>query len=175
MRQAFLIFALTVTAGALPGQNPRARVWLPGFTTQTALDTMTAPEELDAPYGKVYTAVIAAFDEMKIPLDTRDSSHGLVGNLTLTRRGSLAGSQMSRWLNCGTGITGPNADNWRIYIAVAALLDRVTTTNKTQLRVAMLAGAQDMQGNSKDPVVCASSGGIETKVLELVKKKISAP
>jgi hypothetical protein len=175
MRQAILIFALVVTAEALPGQNPRARVWLPGFTTQAALDTLTVPEELDAPYGKVYTAVVAAFDELKIPLDTRDSARGVVGNLTLTKRVSLAGSSMSRWLNCGTGITGPNADNWRIYIAVVALLDRVSTSNKTQIRVAMLAGSQDMQGNSKDPVVCASSGGLETKVLELVKKRISAP
>jgi hypothetical protein len=175
MQQAFLILALVVTAGSVNGQNLRARVWLPGFTTQTALDTMSVPEELDASYGKAYTAVIAAFDELKIQLDTRDSARGLVGNLSLVRRSSLAGSQMSRWLNCGTGITGPNADNWRIYIAVAALLDRVSTTNKTQVRVAMLAGAQDMQGNSKDPVVCASSGGIETKVLELVKKRISAP
>lgn len=175
MRQAILIFALVVPAAVLQGQILRARVWLPGFTTQVALDTVTVPEELDAPYGKVYTAVIAAFDELKIPLDTRDSARGVVGNLTLTKRVSLAGSPLSRWLNCGAGITGPNADNWRIYIAVVALLDRVSMSNKTQTRVAMLAGAQDMQGNSKDPVVCASSGALETTMLELVRKRINAP
>jgi hypothetical protein len=175
MRRVLPILALLLSAAALPAQYARARVWPPGFTAQLALDTMVAPQQLDAPYGKVFAAVVAAFDEMKIPLDTRDSAHGMVGNLTLKRSGNLAGSQMSRWLNCGSGITGPNADNWRTYVAVAALLDRVATTNKTQIRVAMVAGAQDMQGASKEAVPCSSTGGIESQLMDRVKQKISAP
>ena len=72
-------------------------------------------------------------------------------------------------------MTGPNADNWRLYIAVASLLDRVAATNKTQIRIAMVAGAQDMQGNAKDAVACASTGGIEAALLELVRKRLAAP
>ena len=172
MRTALFTMIFVVGVGSLSAQFARARVRPPGFIVQVALDTMSVPEELDAPYGKVYTAVLAAFDEMKIPLDTRDSALGVVGNLALRRSGNMSGSQLSRWLNCGMGMTGPNADSWRTYIAVAALLDRVSTTNKTRIRVAMVAGAQDMQGASKDAVPCASSGGIESKVLELIKKKV---
>jgi hypothetical protein len=175
MRKALLILALAVNAGGLSAQFARARVWPPGFPAQVALDTMVAPQELDAPYGKVFAAVVAAFDDMKIPLDTRDSASGMVGNLTLKRSGNLAGAQMSRWLNCGSGITGPNADNWRTYVSVVALLDRVTTTNRTQIRVAMIAGAQDMQGASKEAVTCSSTGGIESQLLVRIKGKVSAP
>jgi hypothetical protein len=175
MRKLLLLIALAGNAAVLPAQYARARVWLPGYQTQLALDTLTPPTALDAPYGKVYTAAIAAFNELKIPLDTRDSIRGLVGNLSLKKTGSLAGEQMSRWMNCGVGMTGPNADNWRIYIAVAALLDRVAETNKTAIRVALAASAQDMQGNAKDPVTCGSSGGIEARILESVQKRISAP
>lgn len=175
MRKPLLAIAILVPVAALPAQFARARVWPPGFTTQLALDTMTVPQELDAAYGKVYTAVIAAFDEMKIPLDTRDSLRGLVGNLSLKKTGNLAGSQMSRWLSCGAGMTGPNADNWRIYIAIASFLDRIANSNKTAIRVAMVAGAQDMQGNAKDAVPCASTGGLETQILERAKKRLAAP
>ena len=167
--------AASAATSPLEAQFARARVWPPGFTTQLALDTMTTPTELDAPYGKVFTATVAAFEEFRIAFDTRDSVRGMIGNLAIKKSGSFAGAQLSRWMNCGQGMTGPNADNFRIYIAIAALLDRVASTNRTQIRVAMVAGAQDMQGNAKDAVACGSSGALESKILESVKKRVSGP
>ena len=174
MRRCLWCVVLLLSASAAEAQFARARVWPPGYTTQLALDTMTTPIELDAPYGKVFTATIAAFDELKIPFDTRDSLRGMVGNLAIKKTGSFAGAQLSRWMNCGQGMTGPNADNFRVYLAIAALLDRVAATNRTTIRVAMVAGAQDMQGNSKDAVPCGSSGALELKLLDAVKKRIAA-
>ena len=174
MRRVLFCMALSLSASALGAQYARVRVWPPGFQTQLALDTIGLPNEIAAPIGKTYGAVIAAFDELKIPLDTRDSLRGIVGNLMLVRTRSMAGSQLSRWFNCGTGLTGPNADSWRMYIAVAAILDR-QAADKTQLRIGMVAGAQDMQGNAKEPVACSTSGALEAKILELVKARVSAP
>lgn len=172
---AMFLAAASTAVSTAEAQFARARVWPPGFTTQLALDTMTTPVELDAPFGKVYTATVAAFDEMKIPIETRDSVRGMVGNLAIKKSNSFAGAQLSRWMNCGQGMTGPNADNFRVYLAIAALLDRVASTNRTMIRVAMVAGAQDMQGNSKDAVACGSSGALEAKVLDAIKKRVSTP
>ena len=169
------VLCLTAAGSPAAAQYARARVWPPGFTTQLALDTMTTPTELDAPYGKVFTAAVAAFDEMKIVVDMRDSLRGVVGNLAIKKSSSFAGAQLSRWFNCGQGMTGPNADNFRLYIAIAALLDRVASNNRTAIRVAMVAGAQDMQGNAKDAVACGSSGALELKILDAVKKRLTAP
>ena len=174
MRKLLLVLALLGAARPLAAQYARARVWPPGFTAQLALDTINAPIQLDAPYEKVYAATVAAFDDLKIPLDTRDSARGLVGNLALKKSGSMAGSQLSRWFNCGNGMTGPNADTFRIYLSVAALLDHVSATS-SRIRISMAGGAQDMQGSAKDAVPCASTGGIESRLLEILRKRIATP
>lgn len=174
MRSALAGLALCMSASALGAQYARARVWLPGFATQLALDTIGLAVEIAAPAGKTYRAVVAAFDELKIPLDTKDSARGMVGNLTLVRTRNIAGSSLSRWFDCGTGITGRNAESWRLYIAIAALLDPLPE-GRTRLRIGMAAGAQDMQGNSKEPVACSTSGGLEAKFQELIAARVSAP
>ena len=174
MQKALVGLVIGLCASSLGAQFARVRVWPPWYQTQLALDTIGPPSMIAAASGKTFRAVVAAFDEIKIPLDTRDSLGGVVGNLNLVRTHNMAGSQMSRWFNCGTGITGPNADNWRLYIAVAALLDRVGA-DTTRIRIGMVAGAQDMQGNSKEPVMCSTSGALESRLLELTKARASAP
>jgi hypothetical protein len=174
MRNVVACLALCASASALNAQLMRARVWPPGFATQVALDTIALPVDIAAPAGKTYRAVVAAFEELKIPLATKDSINGMVGNSSIVQSHSLAGSQMSRWFNCGTGMTGPNADNFRLYIAVAALLDKVTA-DTTRLRIGLVAGSKDMGGNSKEPVACATSGNLEQKLVELIQARVSKP
>ena len=174
IRNGLLCLAVCASASALGAQYARARVWPPGFATQLALDTIGLPVMIAAPAGKTYLAVIAAFEELKIPLATKDSVNGMVGNMELVKTHSLAGSQMSRWFNCGNGFTGPNADNFRLYIAVEALLDRMAR-DTTRLRIGMVAGSQDMMGNAKEPVACASSGALEQKLVELIQARVSRP
>ena len=174
MRSVLVCLTLCAGASALSAQYARARAWPPGFPTQVALDTVGLPVQIAASAGTTYRAVIAAFDEMKIPLDIKDSISGLVGNSKIVQAHSLAGSQMSRWFNCGTGMTGPNADTFRLYIAVAALLDKVTA-DTTRLRIGMVAGSQDMGGNSKEPVACATTGNLEEKLVELIRARVSKP
>jgi hypothetical protein len=156
------------------GQVARARVWPPGFPTQVALDTIGLPVQIAAPAGKTYRAVVAVFEELKIPLVTKDSTHGLLGNSSIVQAHRFAGSQMSRWFDCGNGMTGPNADTYRLYIAIAALLDKVTA-DTTRLLIGLVAGAEDMGGNSKDPVACATSGALEQKLEELIRTRVSKP
>jgi hypothetical protein len=174
MRNILTCFVLCASASTLGAQYMRARVWPPGFPTQVALDTIAVPVLIAAPVGKVYHAVIAAFDEFRIPIVTKDSANGMVGNSSITQSHSFAGSQMSRWFNCGTGMTGPNADTYRLYIAVAALLDRISA-DTTRLRIGMIAGAKDMQGNAKDAVGCATSGNLEQKLVESIQARVSKP
>lgn len=174
MRHRLLSLALCLVPAVLDAQFARARVHPPGYQTQLALDTIGLPHEIAAPSAKVYRAVVAAFEELKIPLGTRDSVGGMVGNLDLVRRTSLAGSQLSRWLNCGSGLTGPNADNWRVYLSIAALLDPLDA-NRTRLRIGMAGGAVDVQGNAKDPVVCVTTGSLEALLVAKITARAAAP
>jgi hypothetical protein len=74
---------------------------------------------------------------------------------------------MSRYISCGSGMTGPNADNYRIYLAVVAFVDSLAP-NKTRLGVALAAAAQDLQGSAKLPIACGSTGALEGQIRRAV-------
>jgi hypothetical protein len=168
------LLALAVTTTTASAQFARVRVRPPGFAEQVALDTLMQPLEFNAPYGKLYSATLAVFDDLKIPMTTKDSLKGVVGNLELKKTGSLAGSQMSRWMNCGAGMTGPNADNFRIWLSVAVMLNQTKGQTSTHIRAGLVSGAEDMQGHSMAPIGCASTGALEQILLEKIKQKAGA-
>ena len=146
----------------------RVRVSLPGFTAPIALDTVATVTEINAPIGKVWAAAADAMKQFAIPVDVRDSLAGLVGSTSFAKSRSIGGAQMSASFNCGTGITGPNADNYRINLAVMAMMEAISP-EKTKLLVAVVGSATDVQGSSKDPVTCATTGTLEGKIEKHIK------
>jgi hypothetical protein len=167
-RSLMIVLAVTAVTAVAAAQPPRARVRLPGYSAVIALDSLAVFTDLPAPPAEVFPVAAAALElELKIELKTRDSTAGLVGNLELVKMRSLGGSPLSRYLSCGSGMTGPNADSYRIYLAIMAFVDPLPD-NKTRLGVALAAGAQDVQGNAKLPVPCGSSGALEARVRRAV-------
>lgn len=163
-----LAAALVLHSTALWGQPYRARVRLPTHSQVIALDTLAIRTELAAPAAEVFAVTAAVLElELKIDLKTRDSTAGLVGNLELVKMRTLGRSPLSRYVSCGSGMTGLNADNYRIFLAVLAFVDPLPG-NKTRLGVAVTAGAQDVQGNAKQPVACGSTGALEGHVRRTV-------
>ncbi len=175
MRSLVAVLLVCCNAAALNAQFARARVWLPGWFSQIAIDTMTTSvEEVAAPAGKVYSAVIATFDELKVPVDMKDSSsHAIVANLQLVRSHTFAGSPLSRWYSCGDGMTGPNADSYRVTIALAVFIDE-KGASASRFRAGSAAGAKDMQGSAKDPIQCFTKGTLEAMIIDKVKKRVAA-
>lgn len=169
-RSVILAAALMLHATALWGQAYRARVRLPTHSQVIALDTLAIRTDLAAPVAEVFAVTAAVLDaELKIELKTRDSTAGMVGNLELIKMRKLGRQPLSRYVSCGVGMTGPNADNYRVYLAVIAFVDPLPE-KRTRLGVAVAAGAQDVQGNSKQPIACSSTGALEGHVRRTVAK-----
>ncbi|HJU72822.1 MAG TPA: hypothetical protein VJ717_03680 [Gemmatimonadaceae bacterium] len=163
-----LLAATLFCAGTLSAQAARARVRLPGFNQIIVLDTLAVRMEIPAPPEEVFPVAAAALEhELKMELTTRDSTLGVVGNLYMIKLRRLGKSALSRYLSCGNGMTGPNADNYRIYMSVAALVDPLPD-KRTKFGVAVAAGAQDIQGNAKLPIACGTTGALETEIRRIV-------
>lgn len=156
----------TKIAGARP--EGRVRVTLPGFPAPIALDTVASIIEVNSSMGKVFAAAADAMKQFAVPVEVRDSLAGLIGSPSFAKSRSMAGTQMSASFNCGTGITGPNADNYRINMAIMAMMEPLGL-DKTRLQVAVVASATDVQGSSKNPVTCATTGTLEGKIERHIK------
>jgi hypothetical protein len=165
---AATVLLASIVASSLPAQAFRARVWLPAYPNVIALDTIAIRSEFPAPRLEAFKVTAAIMEtEFKIELKVRDSTAGVVGNMELVKMRSLGRTPLSRYVSCGQGMTGANADNYRVYLALIAFVDTVPEKG-TRLSVALAAAAQDLQGSSKPPVKCSSTGALEGHIRRLV-------
>ena len=167
---SILCAAITMLpASSLSAQLYRARVWLPAYPNVIALDTIAIRTEFPAPRLEAFNVTAAVMEaELKIELKVRDSTAGVVGNLELVKMRSLGRTPLSRYVSCGQGMTGANADSYRVYLALIAFVDTVPDKGMTRLSVALAAAAQDLQGSSKPPVKCSSTGMLEGHIRRVV-------
>jgi hypothetical protein len=167
-----LLFVLCVASSSLSAQKTRASIGLPGFVDRFPIEDVTIPFTLDAPVGKAYAAVKAAFADLKIPLTTDDSAAGLVGNQRALAQLEFGGFRMSRIFDCGESTTmGHRADSYRLTIVLLALLDPLDASH-TKLQVGLVAGATPGTGARSDAVQCGSSGTLEAKLVALATARL---
>jgi hypothetical protein len=164
------LVAITVPALAQP--RSRMRVALPAFGAQVVMDTLGEIQEVAAPPMKVFAAASMVLNNLRIPIDVSDSTIGLLGAAKLTRSRNLAGRALSRYLECGSGMTGPRADTHRVQMPLLFMLDP-GADGGTRLRIALVGSAMDNAGTSTQPVACASTGILEGELRKAIKAQIA--
>lgn len=172
MRRAALLSLALCAATMLHAQPSRVRIGIIGHPGPVAIDSLATIIGIDAPRAQAFHAVAQVLAELKVPIDTRDSTRGVVGVVSVARMRTFGVGRISRYLNCGSGLTGLNADNWRVYVTALAFVDPAGA-DSTTLRLAMVGGAQDVAGSSTEPVACGSTGSFESLVTERVRAKLA--
>ncbi len=170
VRSQLIGCVLFLAASSVGAQRPTA-VRLPGYPAPMSLDSGSVDVTLPASAGAVFFAARQVFFELKIPTPMADSARGYLVNGRFVKLRSLAGSPLSTYLDCGSGMTGPNADAFRVMMAIAALVD-ATGPNTSRLRLTILAGAESTEGVSRSAVACASNGVLEERILRTIRVKI---
>jgi hypothetical protein len=171
MRITSLIGLGLLAAAPLAAQRTRTVVVVPGQLTEVVTDTMGTPYEVPYPAANVYSALLAAFKELKVPAEVRDSAAGRVESNVFHRRGDLGGRQISTYLSCGDGITGPYADSYRVYMVIMTTVTPKDRENST-IRTIFLAGAVNVSEGARQPMACESSGRLEIRLHKLVLQKV---
>ncbi len=174
MRGLLVICSCLCAAQSLAAQSSRIRVGIIGHLGPVAIDSLATTVSIDAPRDVTFHAVAQVLAELKVPIDTRDSTRGIVGVMSVPRMRTFGVGRISRYLSCGSGMTGLHADNWRVYVTALAFVD-AAGAGSTTLRLAMVGGAQDVEGSSTEPVACGTTGIFETLVVERVKARLAEP
>lgn len=119
------------------------------------------------PTAAVRTAVRQAFTDFSIPI-TVDNAAGQTGNTDFYRTRQFMGRPMTELVSCGSGITGPNAASFRIFMSIL-VTTKTEASGGTAVSVLFQATARDVQqGTSNDRLVCRSSGRVEQLLLERI-------
>ena len=163
----FCLLSSVYCAGEARAQG--VRVKLPAWPEFVLLDTLRQDHEVRAPADVVYRAVLDAYKSLGIPPGNTSGELGIVGSERFQRMRTLAGAPMSLSFSCGDGATGPNADSFRLTIAIVTWV-KPTTGGNTTLGIASAAAGEAIEGVRRNPRECASLGRVEEKILKEVKK-----
>jgi len=141
----------------------------PETPTMYADAPRSVTESIARPVEVVRAAVRQAFADYSIPVTVDNAASGQTGNPDFYRTRQFMGRPMTDLVSCGSGITGPNAASFRIFLSII-VTTKASATGGTALAVLVQATARDMvNGTSNDRLVCAGSGRIEQLLVERIR------
>lgn len=142
-------------------------VRMSGYLHHVRLDTMIVWHTVNAPADVAFRGALAALADMQIPVGKADSARGRIHHAGFGARVRLMGEPMSRMFRCGSGLAGDYADSWRINIAYAVYVR--PEGDGSSIGISVVAGARDMDGASKPPTPCASTGAFGRRLANAIE------
>ena len=163
---ALCAYPLAVAAQVQQGTPLSVR--LPAYDTPVNLDTMeTLKHHEDVMREAVFVAARQALQELTIDVTYADSARGIVLNPQITAMRRIGKYRMGQILECGNNLNGAIADQFRIRMAVAVVIDSIAPS-KSEFRVLIAASAQSPEGVSRPPLACGTTGFLEERIAKLI-------
>lgn len=119
----------------------------------------------ELPASQVWAALPTAYRVLPIPVDGLDSARHFISGSALTHRQFLR-RPVSRFVDCGSTIVGPNADSYNVRLRIQSKVDSITSTTSS-LHTWLDATGSSSVGTA---IRCTSSGELEGLVKDQVKE-----
>jgi hypothetical protein len=173
MRRLLLLCALCGCASSGPpnieSTTPKqATIYQGEGGTILAERPRAAVASIAAPPATVWLAAKKVYADWEVPITVENPSGHQIGNQNFFKVRQFAGEQMTALVDCGSGMTGPKASSYRIYMS---LLTDIVTDGKggTTIQTTFVPMGQDISGGSTDRIPCGSTGRLEQLFLARVK------
>jgi hypothetical protein len=177
-RRRIRLLALSVLAPLALVAQPRRElnVRIPEAPQGVRLDTIGRTVRIGAAEAKTFDAVVKAYEEFGIARNTELRAAGEVGNIALVARRTFANDRMSLSIDCGRGMTGSYADQYRVTLAVVTWVSPFgAAKDSATIHTALVGGGRATDGTSAWPLQCASLGRFERRLEMRVKELVVAP
>jgi hypothetical protein len=125
-----------------------------------------------APPAAVWLAAKKVYADLDVPLVVENTSTHQMGNPNFYKSRTFGGEPMAQLVDCGSGMTGPKASTYRIYIS---LLTSIATDGKggTTVQTTFVPMGQDISAGSADRIPCGSTGRFEQNFLDRIKTTLA--
>lgn len=128
-------------------------------------------EVVEAPLARVWEALQGVYRELEIPVTEVEAASGRIGNESFRPR-RIAGQRMSAYLDCGMGLTGPNADRHDVTMTLYTTVQPVVGGTQLFTEVDAWARPRAVTGA---PLHCTSTGRLEDLFEERIARRLSSP
>lgn len=140
----------------------------PNDISYTAAGPSSSNAALEFPASRVWPMLPSVYSVLSIPLSVVDSTHQFVVG-TVSMRRSFSDEPVSSLVDCGSSITGPNADNFTVRMK---LTTQVEAASPEAARVRTIVDASGT-GSAGLTVRCASTGVLEQQIVARLRQGLS--
>ena len=168
---ATLACATTGSTASGPYEQSHVVVDAPGGRYDLLLtrEQYLSSDTLTVSAKAAWPALVQTYTALGVPLQGADQSRYMIATNYFHAHSSFAGEPMSRWLECGSTMTGDIATSYEITLRLGSLMD-TSVAGRTVLRTAVVATAI-ATGTGTTPVQCSSRGSLEKRIAALVASK----
>jgi hypothetical protein len=126
-----------------------------------------------APPAQVWLAVKKVYTKIEVPITVESPGTRQMGNENFFRTRSFAGQPMTALVDCGSGMTGPKAATYRIYMS---LLTQIIPDGGggSKVQTTFVPMGQDVAQGSSDRIPCGTTGRLEQIFLDQVTAAATA-
>ena len=141
-----------------------------GLGLNVAIQNTSAANKtvISMPIDKVWDALVKAYTLASIQPTDLNATTRSIGNASFKVRRKLGDLQLRNALDCGGDNSNPNADSYELTLSVRSQLS-TDASGGTLLQTFVEGTGKNAMTNSGNQVPCYSSGGIETRIVDLVK------
>jgi hypothetical protein len=158
-----------------PGPYQQSHVTVDGpggrFDLLLTREQYLSSDTLTVAPKSAWPALVQTYAGFGVPLQGADASRYMIATQYVHAHGSFAGERMSRWLECGSTMTGDIATNYEITLRFGSLLD-TSVVGRTIVRTTVSATAI-ATGSGTTGLECSSRGALEKRIAALVASKSS--
>ncbi len=140
-----------------------------GNIIELAVDSRGFVARIPVAMADAWAALPSIYNQLGIAPKTIVPAARQIGNLDFVATGRLGGVRLGEYFRCGRTTSGaPAADSYRLYISILTDLDEITPT-ETEIHTLVQASARSNSGASTDPVLCASTGELESRIVKALQ------
>jgi hypothetical protein len=115
--------------------------------------------------GPAWAALMRAYTSLGIPITASEPSKRLLGSGFVRAHRKFGGQSLSQSLDCGSSITGDNADMYEVTLRLVSEIEPAGDNSIVRTQIAATATAV---GSSNSALHCTSKRTLEKKIARLV-------
>ena len=182
MRMTALFAFVLASACGSPGSGPApgAATPPPSLTAAgTTMDLSFTPsrgvvtDAVQATPEAAWAALPKAYADLGIPVKEASDASRVLGNSRFVISRRLGDTPLSRYLECGSGLTGPFADRYRIEMLIRSTIIPAEGGG-VRVESYLEASARNPEGSSNTGVACATTQRLERQIAGRVRFHVGA-
>lgn len=142
-----------------------------GVSLDRSAETVGITSAIAAPAEQVYTALLAVYRDIKVPLTDANQVQRILGNQAFRIRRSLGGVPMQNYVDCGGQPGQPNAETFDLSLSLMSYVTAGTDGGST-LTTRLSGVGSDPNHGQGNQMRCSSTGELEARIATMVKLRL---